>query len=800
MRFSYSWLRDYLETNETPERIGEVLTDLGLEIESLINPKTRLMDLTVGEILSFDKHPNADKLQVCRVKTSDNTLNIICGAPNVKTGMKVVVAKPGNFIPGLNITLKKSEIRGVQSDGMMCSEKELEISDEHDGIIELPKDTEVGTLYSSLVDENKICFEIAITPNRPDALGVFGIARDLAARGVGVLKVAKHETFEEDFVSNQSIELDESVKGKECPFFVGRSLKNVRNGESPQWLKQRLKSIGLKPISALVDITNYITFDRGRPLHVFDADKIIGNLKVRKSVAGEKFHALDEKIYNLEEGMTVIVDDKEIISLGGIIGGLNSSVSSETKNVLLEAAYFEPISIASTGRKLKINSDARYRFERGIDPSFTIPGNTIATKMILDICGGSASKLIIAGGDPKPNKEVFFNPQKVNDLIGIKINFEDQKSILTSLGFIVDDHKKKIIVKVPSWRPDIHGEADLVEEIARVSSLANLPSTPLYRDAPGVMKPILTRKQSREGVAKRICASLGYVECVSYSFLDEFASRKFNSGKDEVLLSNPISSEMTNMRNSIVPGLIRIIERNQARGSSDMALFELGQCFLSNKVGDESSEISGVLTGNNYSNSLYKNTRIYDVFDIKRDLIELLNAMGLGFEKLKMSRDTPHFLHSGRSAKLSLGSKCIAIYGEISPLFLKDFSIKGRVNCFTVFLENIPISKNKKISRNPLIINTLQAVERDFSFMVDQRSEYENIKQAIFSLKNDLIEQVTIFDVFSGKEELETEKKSLSVRVKIQPKSSTLKDHEIDKICKEIIGVVGSKVGGLLRG
>ena len=799
MRFSFSWLRDYLETSETPESIGEALTDLGLEIESLINPKTRLIDLTVGEILSFDKHPNADKLKVCRVKTSDNILNIICGAPNVKKGMKVVVAKPGNFIPGLNMTLKKSEIRGVQSDGMMCSEKELEISDEHDGIIELPKWAEVGMSYSSLVDENKIFFEIAITPNRPDALGVFGIARDLAARGLGVLKPAKHETFKEDFVSNLNIELDESVKGKECPFFVGRSIKNVTNAESPQWLKQRLESIGLKPISALVDITNYITFDRGRPLHVFDADKISGDLRVRKSFAGEKFHALDEKIYDLDAGMTVIVDEKEIISLGGIIGGLNSSVSRETKNVLLEAAYFEPISIASTGRKLKINSDARYRFERGIDPSFTIPGNTIATKMILDICGGRASKPIIAGVDPKPNKEVLFNPQKVNNLIGIKINLEDQKSILTSLGFIVDDKKEKIIVKVPSWRPDVHGEADLVEEIARVSSLANLPSAPLYRDTPGVMKPILTRKQSREGVAKRACASLGYVECVSYSFLDEFASKKFNSGKDEVLLSNPISSEMTNMRNSIIPGLIRIIERNQARGSSDMALFELGQCFLSNKVGDESSEISGVLIGNNYSNSLYKNNRAYDVFDVKRDLVELLKAMGLNFEKLKMSRDTPHFLHSGRSAKMSLGNKCIAIYGEISPLFLKDFSIRGRVNCFTVFLENIPFSKNKKISRNPLIINTLQAVERDFSFMVDQRCEYENIKTAIFSIKNELIEKVTIFDIFSGKKELETEKKSLSVRVKIQPKTATLKDHEIDKISKEIISVVGSKVGGLLR-
>ena len=799
MKFSLSWLRDHLDTNVSPEQIGETLTDLGLEIESLVNPKDRLDGLTVGEILGVEKHPNADKLKVCQVKTSDKILNIICGAPNVRIGMKVVVAKPGSFIPGLNITLKNSEIRGIQSDGMMCSEKELEISEEHSGIIELPQDTKIGTPYSKLVDENKVIFEIAVTPNRPDALGVFGIARDLSARGIGNLKTKKTEPIKDNFASELSIELDEGVVEKECPFFVGRYIKNVKNESSPKWLQQRLNSVGLKPISALVDITNYLTFDRGRPLHVFDADKLNGNLRVRKSFAGEEFHALDDKLYKLEEGMTVIVDEKEIVSLGGIIGGLKTSVSEITKNVLLEAAYFDPISVAKTGRKLKINSDARYRFERGVDSSFTIPGSNMATKMILDICGGETSNLIVSGNEPKLNKEVLFNPQKVNDLIGININLDRQKSILVSLGFELQEKQEKILVKVPSWRPDVLGEADLVEEIARISSLANLPSTPLYRESLGIQKPILTRKQSRETAAKRMCASLGYVECVSYSFLDEFSSKKFNSGKDEVLLLNPISSEMTNMRNSILPGLIRIIERNQAKGFFNMALFELGQCFRSNKVGDESSELTAILIGNNHEKNLYNDMRSFDVFDIKRDLNQLLEALGLNFERLKMSREVPDFLHPERSASLFLGNKKVAIFGEISPLLLKDFSIRGRINCFTIFLENIPFSKNKRISRNPLMVPNLQPVERDFSFLVDLKEEYENIRQAIISLKNDLIKEVAIFDIFSGEKEGGSEKKSVSVRVKIQPDNTTLKDHEIDQICKKIIAIVASKVGGRLR-
>ena len=407
MKFSFSWLKDYLETDLSADEVGDVLTDTGLEVESLINPRKRLGQLSVGEVLKVDKHPNADKLKVCEVKSNTGILNIVCGAPNVSKGMKVVVAKPGDFIPGLNINLKLSKIRDVKSEGMMCSERELEISDEHDGILELPSETEVGTLFSELVGDEKTVFEVAITPNRPDALGIYGIARDLSASGVGNLRVTKTPKLEGSFKSHFTIKLDNEVASKGCTHFVGRYFRGVQNKESPLWLKQRLISIGLNPISVLVDITNYLTFDRGRPLHVFDADKLVGGLTVRKSYKGEKFHALDDKIYELDEGMIVITDEKEIVSLGGIIGGMKSGVSNETQNVVLEAAYFDPKSIASTGRKLQINSDARYRFERGVDPSFTLAGAHIATKMILDLCGGQASELIIAGTEPAFEKKLY---------------------------------------------------------------------------------------------------------------------------------------------------------------------------------------------------------------------------------------------------------------------------------------------------------------------------------------------------------------------------------------------------------
>ena len=799
MKFSFSWLKDYLETDLSADEVGDVLTDTGLEVESLIDPRKRLGQLSVGEILKVEKHPNADKLKVCDVDSGTGILKIVCGAPNVKNGMKVVVAKPGDFIPGLNINLKASKIRDVKSEGMMCSEKELEISDEHDGIIELPSETEVGTLFSELVGDEKIIFEIAITPNRPDALGIYGIARDLSASGIGKLRVSKIPNVEGIFKPHLNINLDQAVSLKECPFFVGRYLRSVQNRESPQWLKNRLISIGLNPISALVDITNYLTFDRARPLHVFDADKLSGGLTVRRSVEGEKFHALDDKIYELNEGMIVITDEKEIVSLGGIIGGMKSAVSDETKNVLLEAAYFDPISIAATGRKLQINSDARYRFERGVDPSFTLSGSHIATKMILDLCGGEASDIIIAGSVPSFEKKIIFDPKKVNQLIGIEVNKARQFEILKSLGFSVKEVENKVEIIVPAWRPDVHGEVDIIEEVARINSLANLPSIPMTRKE-GVLKPLLTDSQSRQNLARRVCTSLGYMECLSYSFIDKKSVERFSSkSTKEITLINPISSEMTHMRQSLLPGLIKIVEKNQAKGIKSLAIFEQGYCFESNQVGDETYQISAVLSGSKSNFNLYKEIRPFDIFDIKKDLFKLLGYLNLKVDSLKLERDAPEFLHPKRSAKVMLGNKIVAIFGEVSPLIAKNYAIRERINCFTIYLDNIPFPKKKKITRDALILSNLQPIERDFSFLIDEKTEYGAVKKTIISLKNPLIDKINIVDVFQGEVEKEERKKSLSIRVKFQPLEKTLNDSEIEKMCKDIISEVSEKVSGILK-
>ncbi len=799
MKFSFSWLKDYLETDLSVEKVGEVLTDTGLEVESLTDPRKRLGQLSVGEILKVEKHPNADKLKVCEVKSSTGILKIVCGAPNVKNGMKVVVAKPGDFIPGLNVNLKASKIRDVKSEGMMCSERELEISDEHDGIIELPSETEVGTLFSELVGDEEIVFEIAITPNRPDALGIYGIARDLSASGIGKLRDSKTPSVEGIFKPNLNINLDKEVSSKECPLFIGRYLRNVQNGESPQWLKTRLISIGLNPISALVDVTNYLTFDRARPLHVFDADKLSGDLTVRRSVEGEKFHALDDKIYELNEGMIVITDEKEIVSLGGIIGGLKSAVSDETKNVLLEAAYFDPISIAATGRKLQINSDARYRFERGVDPSFTLSGSHIATKMILDLCGGEASNIIISGSVPSFEKKIIFDPKKVNQLIGIEVSKARQLEILKSLGFSIKEVGNKLDILVPAWRPDVHGEVDIIEEVARINSLANLPSIPMARKE-GVLKPLLTDRQSRQNLARRVCASMGYLECLSYSFIDKRSIERFSSNTSkEITLINPISSEMTHMRQSLLPGLIKIVEKNQAKGIKDLAIFEQGYCFESNQVGDETYQISGVLSGIKSNFNLYKEIRPFDIFDVKKDLFKLLGYLNLKVDNLKLERDAPEFLHPKRSARVMLGNKIVAIFGEVSPLIAKDYAIRERINCFTIHLDNIPFPKKKKITRDALFLSTLQPIERDFSFLIDEKTEYGALKKAIVSLKNPLIDKINIVDVFQGETEKKQSKKSLSIRIKFQPLEKTLNDADIEQMCKDIIREVSEKVNGILK-
>ncbi|MEM8656861.1 MAG: phenylalanine--tRNA ligase subunit beta, partial [Pseudomonadota bacterium] len=596
MKFTLSWLRDHLDTTATLDQITDALTDLGLELEGIEDPSERLGNFRVGEVLTAEAHPDADRLKICTVNTDAGVQQIICGAPNARVGIKVVVAQPGDYIPGLDTTIQVGKIRGVESFGMMLSEREMEISDEHDGIIELGADAEVGQRYVDYTGKTDPTIEIGITPNRPDALGVAGIARDLAARGLGTLKTAPVAKVPGQFDCPIQVSLHETVSDKACPVFLGRLIRGVKNGPSPEWLQTRLRSIGLKPISALVDITNYLTYDRNRPLHVFDAGKVTGNLTVRRAAAGESLVALDDKTYTFEGTETVIADANGVESIGGVMGGSASGCTAETTDVFIEAAYFDPILTAETGRKLKITSDARYRFERGIDPAFTPDGIELATQLVLDLCGGEPSHVITAGQIPDTARFYPLRPERVAALVGMEVATEEQIRILTALGFGVAKEHGGLEVWVPSWRPDVHGEADLVEEVARVASLTKLEGKPMTRGA-GVTPGVLTGAQKRERAVRRQIAALGYNECVTYSFIDSPTAQRFEGGSDAVKLGNPISSEMSHMRPDLLPGLLQAAARNQARGFADLAFFEVGPVWAGGTPEDQSLHATGLLTG-----------------------------------------------------------------------------------------------------------------------------------------------------------------------------------------------------------
>ena len=647
MKFTLSWLKDHLETTASVDEIAEALTDLGLEVEGVENPADRLGAFTIGKVLKAEKHPDADKLRVCSVQTDEGTLQIICGAPNAREGITVVVAKPGTYVPGIDTTIQVGKIRGIESHGMMCSEREMEMSDEHDGIIELPSG-EVGERFTDWLAANRPAvvdpvIEIAITPNRPDALGVHGIARDLAARGLGTLKPLAEVTVPGSFPSPVSVSIDEDTLDV-CPVFYGRYIRGVKNGPSPAWLQTRLKAVGLRPISFLVDVTNFFTFDRNRPLHVFDADKVTGNLRVHRAIGGETLEALDERTYTLEPGMVAISDDAAVESLGGIMGGEPSGVSGETVNVFLEAAYFDTVRTAYTGRALKINSDARYRFERGIDPASVAPGIEAATRMILDIAGGEASDLVIAGAIPDVSRAYRLDTDRVVSLVGMEIPAETQRATLTALGFTLDGD----MANVPSWRPDVLGEADLVEEVARVASLTKLQGQPMKRPQAGVPTVILSPMQKREQVARRTTAALGYNECVTYSFVDKLAAELFGGGDDGTMLANPISADLSHMRPSLLPGLLRAAARNQARGFGDLALFEVGAAFHGGEPEEQSLQVSGLLVGRTGPKDVHGASRPVDLYDVKADAEAVLAAMGAP-ARMQVMRGAPGVTASSAS-------------------------------------------------------------------------------------------------------------------------------------------------------
>ncbi|MBB5515008.1 phenylalanyl-tRNA synthetase beta chain [Rubricella aquisinus] len=799
MKFSLSWLKDHLETDATLDEILYALTDLGLEVEGVEDPADRLGTFRIGYVQSAEQHPDADRLRVCMVETATGVQQIICGAPNARAGIKVVVAQPGDYIPGLDITISVGKIRGVESHGMMASEKELEISDEHNGIIELPEDAQVGQRYIDYAGLNDPVIEIGITPNRPDALGVAGIARDLAARGLGTVKTPATEPVAGTFPSPIGVTLADEVADKACPLFVGRYIRGVKNGPSPKWMQDRLRAIGLRPISALVDITNYVTFDRARPLHVFDADKVTGNIHVRFAKDGESILALDGKDYALKDGMTVVADDAGPEGIGGIMGGEVSGCTEETVNVFVEAAYFDPVRTAYTGRALKINSDARYRFDRGVDPAFTPEGMEIATRLIMDLCGGEPSEVVIAGAVPDTTRSYTLDPARVISLVGMDIPEAEQRRSLEALGFRLEGNE----AFVPPWRPDVQGPADLVEEVARIASLTKLEGKPLPR-VPGVAKPILTPMQKRTRTLRRTIAALGMNECVTYSFIDGPQAALFGGGEDAMALENPISSDMSHMRPDLLPGLLAAAARNQARGFADLGLFEVGPVFAGAEPGEEVIHATGLRTGATAPRNTHGTRRPVDAYDAKADAEAALAAIGAPVERLMVMRTAPGWFHPGRSGVLSLGPKNpLAAFGELHPKVLAQIDVKGPAVGFTLFVENVPFPKSKGAARPALDTSDLQAVERDFAFVVDANLEVDKLVKAAKGAEKKLIEDVSVFDVFGGAKaeaQMGAGKKSVAIAVRLQPRDATLTDKEIEAVSAKVIASVEKATGGALRG
>jgi phenylalanyl-tRNA synthetase beta chain len=804
VKFTLSWLRDHLDTAADLPTILEALTDLGHEVEGVEDPAAKLGAFRIARVIEAVQHPNADRLRVCRVETYPGgpgtapvEVQVVCGAPNARTGLVGVFAPAGTHVPGTGVDLKPGVIRGVESNGMLCSERELMLSDDHDGIIDLPADAPLGERFIDWKGLNDPMIWVKVTPNRPDALGVRGIARDLAARGLGTLKLLDIPAIAGGFPSPIRVEIDPALKAKGCPLFAGRLIRGVTNGPSPDWLAARLRAVGLRPISVLVDITNFFTIGLNRPLHVFDAAKVAGALRIHPADGGETLLALDGKTYTLAPGMMLISDDNGPESLAGIMGGEVSGCTAETTDVFLESAFWDPITVATTGRALRVNSDARYRFERGVDPAFTLPGLDLATQMILDLCGGEASDLAIDGAVPDTTRDYRFDPARVASLVGMDIPEATQRATLAALGFTLDGDR----ATPPTWRPDVQGEADLVEEVARVASLARLQGLPLRRSQPGVPRPILTTAQTRERAARRALAAAGYNECVTYSFIAERHAALFGGGADAVRVDNPISSEMTHLRPDLLPGLLAAAARNQARGMMDLALFEVGPVFTGGEPGEQATQVAGLLVGHAAPREPHGPRRAVDVFDAKADVEAVLAALGAP-ARVQITRKADGWWHPGRSGVIGLGPQRIATFGEVHPRILQAMDVKGPAVAFTLAPAAVPLPKVKTPTKPALVLSDLQAVERDFAFVVDSGVEALVAVNAAQGADKALIESVRVFDQFTGERaaaQMGQGKKSLALTVRLQPTERTLTEAEIEAVSGKIVEKVAKATGGTLR-
>lgn len=811
MKFTLSWLKDHLDTQATLDEISTKLSAIGIEVEGIEDPAAKLGAFTVARIVEAKRHPNADKLQVVQVEIAKGKppLEVVCGAPNARAGLVGVFAPLGTYIPGSRITLEKKPVRGVVSNGMMCSDAELELSAESHGIIELPAAMaeHVGRRFIDAMGLADPVIEVKLTPNRPDCTGVRGIARDLAAAGLGKLKPEPKLANKVDGKTGCPIDIRLEFSpdtASACPVFAGRLVKGVKNGPSPDWMQRRLKAVGLRPINALVDVTNYISQDRGRPLHVYDAAKLKGAVRARLGRTGENFVGLDGKEYAVDETMCVIADDSGPLGLGGIMGGEASGSTDATTDVLIESAWFDPVRTAATGRKTGLVTDARYRFERGVDPASVLSGLDLATDMVLELCGGTPSKAKVAGHEPVRDVTIAFDTTRVDRLTGLSLTDAEIKATLSALGCKVEGKGSRVEVKPPSWRPDIHGPADLVEEVVRIAGLDNIPSTPLPRVS-GIAQPVLTERQRRQRKARRLLAARGLVEAVTWSFIPRKEAQLFGGGAEALELSNPISVEMSSMRPTLLPGLVSAVARNANRGFADMALFELGQVYRGDAPEDQHVMVAGVRSGTAH---LAGAGRHWDAaagpvgwLDAKTDAIAVLAALGIDVAKAQITRDAPSWYHPGRSAVLRLGPKLVlAQFGEMHPETALAFGIDAPLAGFEVFLDALPAEKRKSRTRPALSVSDLLPVRRDFAFVLDRKVSAGDVIRAAASADKSLIAGVAVFDLFEGGNLAGEGRKSLAVEVTLQPTAATLTDKDIDAVSQSIIAAVKKATGGEIRG
>ena len=800
MKFTYSWLLDHLDTSATLAEICTLLPMLGLEVEEVVDPSQTLQAFQVAEIITAEQHPDADRLRVCTVNTGKETVQIVCGAPNARAGLKTVLAPVGTYIPGSDITIKQGKIRGQLSMGMLCSAVELGIGEDADGIMELPADAPVGELFTRYAEAAAIAhfdpvIEIAITPNRGDCLGVRGVARDLAAAGMGQLKALDFSPEKGEFQSRIEWEIDDSATAY-VPSVSGRMFENVTNGQSPQWLADRLNAIGQRPISALVDITNYVMFDLGRPLHAYDADKIVGNkLIITAASEGQELQALNEKTYRTEKDMLVIGDEAGPDDIAGVMGGERTGVSETTTQMFLEIAVFNPVSVATTGRKLNLHSDARYRFERGLDQDGPEKMAGYIARFVTNICGGRCSYLEQAGsGDFQP-KKIAFSPLRTKMLTGVDVAEEEQKRILSALGFEV---AADWTVTVPAWRNDVDGAADLVEEVIRIYGFDKLDMIPLPRNEV-VARPAFSSSQKREPLLRRLLASRGMTEAVTFSFLKTEDAKLFGGGDQALGLANPISADLDMMRPSILPNLLSAASRNNNRGFNSLALFEIGPVFLNPDESGQRTAVTALRQGNMRQADWQHAAEAVSVYDIKADLMVALKLIGVSVDNLSVSRDAPEYMHPGRSGRLKLGKMDMGYFGEIHPSIAQHYGLKGSVVCFEFWLDNIALPRNKGPMKPLLSLSSYQAVQRDFAFIVEESVEAQDVILSVRKAAREVVEEVTLFDVYQGSN-IDVGKKSLALTVTLQPKESTFTEEELNRISDAIIATVAKNNSGVIRG